>query len=1241
MEPHGGRRETQPARLADPRRERIVDIERVARGGGEGEIAPRGPLGVGAGDSERVHEVAHHGASRAADAPQREGVARGGRARRTQAGERVRPDVGPAEIEWRARRGGVAHGQRRGDAPAIGQEALQAHGARHAGGVVGHIARILPELAELGAAPRQADGHVGHVRGRERDVHRRRGAHVLHHIAQADVVHPQLRLIDEDPAVHAQDARGDLLHGSEVRRSGGGVAHVGDVGTVAHHVGGIERHDRAVGTAGVDLRDVAAQPRLLDLGAQQEPTIQLHHHLRLPRGGARGSVVQIEIVLVLPRFDVRLEVAVLPPRAAAAHPDAQLPVLEEVLVPLPGESKERLGALSGLEAARQHAHRAFVDLGGRELQVRVAAPRFIEHAGRGCVPEVAVLRAHDRRDHLARPYAALAGDPPDGRLRALQPRCADQSHAREAEVDLRIGLARPGGVRRDQRDPHALDLTQVRRTDLDRVAAERDAVQAPAGGAVGKPVRERGEHGAITHVEALVADRKHEAHEVFRRPYAGDRVQPEVAVQVLGVDEAVMPPAARAQVAKEVGLERAVLGGAAERQRVLHRPRARIDDAIGNPVRQDAFVVDHRVPRVGDGIALGVESPQSHVALAVVGRIARRRRLEGLRYPSERVLEHRSEVDDQGRPVGLGNPVIVLPHPQLEVLGAREVDARRRQRLGDGAPARPVLMRAHPVGVAGVHVREPEHRVGLQHEPQDLLGGLGLADEPDRRIDLLWEELDGPPVGTEREVLPGEGRRVRRLKPRGRDAERLGAAHAGRNAAPVPAVLGQGEASPSFPFELLQVRLAHLVRSGTRRRELRRDVEQRRGIRVDPGERVERPGDEPRLEMQLGAHAADEARRRLEAEWRPRERALLLLEQTSEVHRAARSQVVAGRQPVDRGGRHGERRALFELGAHLGRAALEQRVRVLEGDLTRGVVDTVVGVAGQEPAPHVDLFRAVPDLETVERQLAAVARGGHAGVHSEGKHRRRRLGHEQEPRRAVQGVVALCGGEPGRVGERGEVREHREVVAQRPPLVGVARAGKQPVVLIEPRRIGLERHPEVGEVGVAAEHGALALVDGERERDRRPVDFAAADAVRAPDLEAERGRASRDPGPRVVHEAQRVDHRGVAAGGGRESADAPSAGGASDRAHRDVGDREVVALIEARGEREPHAARIDVVVLPLEQQLPLKRAGTLRVAVDRADRSRAARDRAHPADILVRGGGRGDGAHAVHAHAAHAEGIRE
>src|SRR2546422_5506207 len=32
--------------------------------------------------------------------------------------------------------------------------------------------------------------------------------------------------------------------------------------TVAHHVRGIERHDRAVGTAGVDLRHVAAQPGL-------------------------------------------------------------------------------------------------------------------------------------------------------------------------------------------------------------------------------------------------------------------------------------------------------------------------------------------------------------------------------------------------------------------------------------------------------------------------------------------------------------------------------------------------------------------------------------------------------------------------------------------------------------------------------------------------------------------------------------------------------------------------------------------------------------------------------------------------------------------------------------------------------------------------------------------------------------------------------------------------------------------
>src|SRR5207247_2172565 len=146
-----------------------------------------------------------------------------------------------------------------------------------------------------------------------------------------------------------------------------------------------------------------------------------------------------------------------------------------------------------------------------------------------------------------------------------------------------------------------------------------------------------------------------------------------------------------------------------------------------------------------------------------------------------------------------------------------------------------------------------------------------------------------------------------------------------------------------------------------------------------------------------GTHADDEAGRRFEAKRWPRERALLLLEQAGEVDRPALPQVVARGEAVDRRGGDRECGALLELRAHLSRAALEQRVVVLEGDLASGVVDAVIGVACEELATEVDLFRAVPDLEAVERQLAAVARRRDAGVHAEredrwGRARGRRRG---------------------------------------------------------------------------------------------------------------------------------------------------------------------------------------------------------------------------------------------------------
>src|SRR3989449_10059918 len=137
-----------------------------------------------------LHDALPISGARLPRAPQREAVARRATLRRAQPCERVPPEVGAGEVEGVTRGRGVAHRQRRGDAPAVGQKAIEPDRAGDARGVVGQVARVFAELAVVGVAARDADGDVRHVGRRERDVHRARIAGILHHVAQADVVHP-------------------------------------------------------------------------------------------------------------------------------------------------------------------------------------------------------------------------------------------------------------------------------------------------------------------------------------------------------------------------------------------------------------------------------------------------------------------------------------------------------------------------------------------------------------------------------------------------------------------------------------------------------------------------------------------------------------------------------------------------------------------------------------------------------------------------------------------------------------------------------------------------------------------------------------------------------------------------------------------------------------------------------------------------------------------------------------------
>src|SRR5207247_3827961 len=143
----------------------------------------------------------------------------------------------------------------------------------------------------------------------------------------------------------------------------------------------------------------------------------------------------------------------------------------------------------------------------------------------------------------------------------------------------------------------------ARLPDLERVGPEGNAVQAPAGGAP------RGIRGgaAVADEVPIVADGEHVAHEALRRLDADLRVELEVTVLILGVDEPVVAAAAGADVAEHAGNDPALEGRAAEGPRVDGGAVRGVRDAVHHAVGEDPFIVDRRLPRLGATVGPGVE----------------------------------------------------------------------------------------------------------------------------------------------------------------------------------------------------------------------------------------------------------------------------------------------------------------------------------------------------------------------------------------------------------------------------------------------------------------------------------------------------------------------------------------------------------------------------------------------------------------------------------------------------------
>ena len=217
------------------------------------------------------------------------------------------------------------------------------------------------------------------------------------------------------------------------------------------------------------------------------------------------------------------------------------------------------------------------------------------------------------------------------------------------------------------------------------------------------------------------------------------------------------------------------------------------------------------------------------------------------------------------------------------------------------------------------------------------------------------------------------------------------------------------------------------------------------------------------------------------------------------------------------------------------------------------------------------------------------------------------------------------------------MRQHGEVVAQRRALQRIARAGEQPVELVEARGVSLQRQAQQLEVGAIGREAALPLVHGERQLHAFARQLRAAHAIGGPDLEAEAWHGGGDAGPRIVDQAQRVGLGRVRVRDGGKRADAGARTAASGLAGGEVGDAEIVVGSQAARQREPRAGGIDVVVAAFDQDLPLERAGALHAGARGSPCP--ARHRAHAAEVLVPCAGRRQRTHAVDAQAADAQAV--
>ena len=934
------------------------------------------------------------------------------------------------------------------------------------------------------------------------------------------------------------DAHRDLPHRRQVGRPSSVLQDHG-VGRVR----GPEDQGRVRGRPGLQRQ------RFLGLLPQTQPAVEVDHHFRPPvllaHPPALGRPIQaraeeVEVAVVGPRLDEEPRLGVDPEVPPGHRPEPGLAVGEEVAGPL-GEAVVDLDPVARLHILEGDRQRPLVELDSLSAERCRRVVQLLHDPRRRHV--VVAPRELRHRSHL---------DAPRGRRRVApqapqRPRRPplDPGRAHDPHPGQHEGVAPPARHREAQvANRPQLGLGDRAAHVQPRRVAQRDPVEAEAGPRL----------VAVPSQEARRSvQRDHEA------PVPLQHVQVAVLVQVLGVGAAVAPRAVGVPVAQ--GVHPAPLG---EAVLVPHAP------AVG-------LVPPYLAP---SGVGLLVEEPQAPGDAGAGLRPGHRPRGVG----EEGVFADDPHVQHQLQEVAVADV-------ELDEVGLGEVRPGRTQHRGDRRP------RPGPLLVAALGL-EADEEPGFPHR---------AAPDPDLLVDVrrrVEAFEDAQAVAARRlldpGVLPGEVGQVG-LGGIGRQGV-LGAVQVGRPAPAPPVVVPDRERAGVEGVEVVQVRLSLGVGVGQRDGRFGREANGRASARVQPGNRVQKAGQEGRVERQVGIEASQAHGARLDSHLRAAHQPALGLVEARQVHGPVAPQVVAGVQAEHRGGGYLEEAPL--LPRHVQdspRVRGQEALRVQQHQLPHVVVDGVVHVAHQR---HVAQQRPLRPLSDAH------------GSQGERGHRPRppHLVGEVEPedaavlplegvRVAVDALVAVGAqdapgfGGPQReasdgrgVGEgleRGEDHEgarHRgqvlEGVLGRPVDVGLVQpVGGRLLVHAEEAQPG-----DVVSVGPAGEGSSCALLpqrdhelDGARVHvvgRRDPVDLVHLGAPRGPAglmlgrrrlEQLQRGPTASPVRPLRVVGAHRVARR------------------------RHVGDRQHLGRGQGRAEDHPQAARVhDVVLARLEVPEPCR-----------------------------------------------------